>query len=173
MSVKILASSISALDAFCARPLEALADSESGTVAVLANNAPAFYAVTPERMAQLLTSENARQQVALDDSLFEDDTADVAAPAGKFRMYQGWRPDADFLRQAAMWGCALTAPVAPEELAAFVAYWQAEGKFFHHIQWQQKLARSLIQGRMAAGGQKRDITQLPDGDYSIPKGFRG
>ncbi len=35
-----------------------------------------------------------------------------------------------FQRLAALWGIALTQPVTPEELAAFVAYWQAEGKVF-------------------------------------------
>lgn len=27
--------------------------------------------------------------------------------------------------------------VTTEELASFIAYWQAEGKVFHHVQWQQ------------------------------------
>ena len=53
-------------------------------------------------------------------------------------MYAAWQPDADFQRQAALWGVALREPVTAEELASFVAYWQAEGKVFHHIQWQQK-----------------------------------
>ncbi len=52
-------------------------------------------------------------------------------------MYADWQPDADFQRMAALWGIALSQPVTPEELAAFVAYWQAEGKVFHHVQWQQ------------------------------------
>jgi patatin-like phospholipase/acyl hydrolase len=60
---------------------------------------------------------------------------------GKFALYAGWQPDADFQRQAALWGIALTQPATPEELAAFTAWWQAEGKVFTHIQWQQKLAR--------------------------------
>ncbi|MGO4611942.1 DnaT-like ssDNA-binding domain-containing protein, partial [Variovorax sp. 2RAF20] len=38
-------------------------------------------------------------------------------------MYQGWQPDADFTRQAAIWGVSLGEPVTPSELAAFVAYW--------------------------------------------------
>ncbi|MCG7368398.1 primosomal protein DnaI, partial [Pantoea sp. ACRSH] len=93
---------------------------------------------------------------------------------GKFAMYAGWQPDADFQRQAAIWGVALSEPVTPAELAAFVAYWQAEGRLFHHVQWQQKLARSVQMNRAASGGQpKRDITQISNTDYNIPDGFRG
>ena len=65
----------------------------------------------------------------------------------------GWQPDADFQRQAAIWGVALSEPVTPAELAAFVAYWQAEGRLFHHVQWQQKLARSVQMNRAASGAQ--------------------
>lgn len=41
------------------------------------------------------------------------------------------------LSAAALWGVALREPVTTEELASFIAYWQAEGKVFHHVQWQQ------------------------------------
>lgn len=49
---------------------------------------------------------------------------------GKFAMYPDWQPDADFIRLAALWGVALREPVTTEELASFIAYWQAEGKVF-------------------------------------------
>lgn len=93
---------------------------------------------------------------------------------GKFAMYAGWQPDADFQRTAALWGIALSQPVTPEELAAFVAYWQAEGKVFHHVQWQQKLARSVQISRASNGGQpKRDVNSVSEPDSHIPRGFRG
>ncbi|RYA93778.1 DnaT-like ssDNA-binding domain-containing protein, partial [Enterobacter cloacae complex sp. 742-ADZ3-9B] len=96
-------------------------------------------------------------------------------PMGKFAMYAGWQPDADFQRLAALWGIALSQPVTPEELAAFVAYWQAEGKVFHHVQWQQKLARSVQQSRarLVAQQHRRDINDVPEPDKAIPQGFRG
>ena len=98
----------------------------------------------------------------------------VAVPMGKFAMYAGWQPDADFQRLAALWGIALSQPVTPEELAAFVAYWQAEGKVFHHVQWQQKLARSVQISRASNGGQpKRDVNSVSEPDSHIPRGFRG
>lgn len=181
MSVKILTSTIIGLEAFRQQPLAALASAEQGAVAVFDNNAPVMYALTPERLAELLAIEAAAQQtrsdVALEESLFDDDLAHPEAiplPAGKFAMYQGWQPDSDFVRLAAVWGVALTAPVTPAELASFVAYWQAEGRVFHHVQWQQKLARSIQLSRASgAGQQKRDINHFPEPDQSIPDGFRG
>ena len=104
----------------------------------------------------------------------EPAAAPVNVPMGKFAMYAGWQPDSDFIRLAAMWGIALAQPATPEELAAFVAYWQAEGKVFHHVQWQQKLARSLQMGRSSPNSAiKRDINALCEPDNEIPPGFRG
>lgn len=177
MSVKILSSTLVGLDGFCQDPLAVLQQADNGVLAVLHNNAPAFYALTPQRLAQLLALEAAAQQpndVTLDDSLFHSDTAPIATPVGKFAMYSGWQPDQDFQRQAAIWGVALSEPVTAAELAAFVAYWQAEGRLFHHVQWQQKLARSVQMNRAANGGQpKRDVTQISNTQYDIPDGFRG
>ena len=68
----------------------------------------------------------------------------------------------------------LREPVTAEELASFIAYWQAEGKVFHHVQWQQKLARSLQIGRASNGGlPKRDVNTVSEPDSQIPPGFRG
>lgn len=65
-------------------------------------------------------------------------------------------------------------PVTAEELASFISYWQAEGKVFHHVQWQQKLARSLQIGRASNGGlTKRDVNTVSEPDNQIPPGFRG
>ncbi|VTP63555.1 Primosomal protein I [Leclercia adecarboxylata] len=53
-------------------------------------------------------------------------------------------------------------------------YWQAEGKVFHHIQWQQKLARSVQINRPSNGAQsKRDVNAFSEPDKQIPHGFRG
>lgn len=181
MSVKILTSTVIGLDAFRQDPIGALAAAPAGAVAVFDNNAPVMYAVSPDRLAQLLELEAAARQpqsdVALDEQLYHDALAQptaVSAPAGKFMMYPGWRPDADFQRQAAIWGIALGEPVTPAELAAFVTWWQADGRAFHHVQWQQKLARSVQQSRAVNGGRaQRDINQLPEPDHTIPDGFRG
>lgn len=181
MSVKILTSTVIGLDAFCQDPVNALATVNEGALAVFNNNMPVLYAVTPERLAQLLALEESARlppsDVTLEQPFYQDalppQTA-IATPLGKFAMYRGWRPDKDFLRQAAIWGVALTAPITTAELASFVDYWQAEGRLYHHVQWQQKLARSVQQGRMGLGGKLRpDVNQLPEPDQSIPDGFRG
>jgi primosomal protein I len=179
MSSRILTSSIAGIDAFLRDPRGMLTHAEKGTLAVFADNAPAFYAITPERLAQLLETEarlsRPASDVSLDTQFFDEPTGGpVAVPMGKFPMYAGWQPDADFQRQAALWGIALSQPVTPEELAAFVAYWQAEGKVFHHVQWQQKLARSIQINRASNNGQpKRDINAISEPDNTIPPGFRG
>lgn len=179
MSSRILTSSVTGIDAFMHDPRGVLTHAQDGTVAVFADNAPAFYAITPQRLAQLLEIEarlaRPTSDVTLDTQFFDEPTsAPVSVPMGKFAMYSGWQPDPDFQRQAALWGIALTQPVAPEELAAFTAYWQAEGKVFHHIQWQQKLARSVQIGRASNGGQpRRDVNAISEPDNHIPRGFRG
>ncbi|MEY8711173.1 primosomal protein DnaT [Mangrovibacter phragmitis] len=181
MSSRTLTPDVIGLDQFNDDPLSALKQAENGAIAVFHNNRPAFYALTPQRLAALLALEAAQQQpvpqadITLDDSLFSDAPLPTGpVPLGKFAMYSGWAPDADFLRQAALWGIILATPVAAEELAAFTSYWQAEGKVFHHIQWQQKLARHLQISRQANGNTaRRDISQISRPDESIPDGFRG
>ncbi|WP_354691759.1 primosomal protein DnaT [Phytobacter sp. RSE-02] len=179
MSSRILTSTVIGIDDFMRDHESVLARTEGGAVAVFANNSPAFYAITPERLAELLALESrlARpaSDITLDNQFYEEPAAaPVNVPMGKFAMYAGWQPDADFQRLAALWGIALAHPVAPEELASFIAYWQAEGKVFHHVQWQQKLARSLQINRANQGGTaKRDINAISQPDSQIPPGFRG
>ncbi|MGU3414470.1 primosomal protein DnaT [Enterobacteriaceae bacterium C34A] len=179
MSSRILTSSVIGIDAFLHDPDGVLNNAESGAVAVFANNAPAFYAISAARLEQLLALEarlsRPGSDVTLDGQFFDEPVnAPVAVPMGKFAMYADWQPDADFQRMAALWGIALTQPATPEELASFTAYWQAEGKVFHHVQWQQKLARSLQIGRAGNGGQpRRDLNTLSEPDNQIPPGFRG
>lgn len=94
---------------------------------------------------------------------------------GKFQMRDNWKPDPQFIQRAALWGINLKAEITPFELADFITYWKAEGKAFHHDQWQQKLARSVQQSRArpAAQQQRRDINDVPEPDKTIPQGFRG
>ncbi|WP_320745688.1 DnaT-like ssDNA-binding domain-containing protein [Enterobacter cloacae] len=94
---------------------------------------------------------------------------------GKFQMHDDWKPDPQFIRRASQWGINLKADITPFELADFITYWKAEGKAFHHDQWQQKLARSVQQSRARpiALQQRRDINDVPEPDKTIPQGFRG
>ncbi|HGK4772366.1 TPA: DnaT-like ssDNA-binding domain-containing protein [Enterobacter roggenkampii] len=75
-------------------------------------------------------------------------------PFGKFRMFEDWKPTADFVRQANLWGMPLKAGINIEaELSSFIAYWQAEGKVFHQIQWEQKFARHLDRAKVLKAPQ--------------------
>lgn len=65
-------------------------------------------------------------------------------PIGKFTMTPGWLPSRDFRQRAATWGVALPDPdYLPTELAEFATYWEAEGKVFTQVQWEQKFARHI------------------------------
>jgi len=69
-------------------------------------------------------------------------------PIGKFTMHDLWLPSQDWPRLAATWGIALPEPAyMPAELAEFIAYWKSEGKVFTQVQWEQKLARSVVNAR--------------------------
>lgn len=94
---------------------------------------------------------------------------------GKFQMHDNWKPDPQFIQRTALWGITLKTDITPFELAEFITYWKAEGKAFHHDQWQQKLARSVQQSRArpVAQQQIRDINDVPEPDKAIPQGFRG
>ena len=91
MSSRILTTSIAGIDAFMRDPRGVLTHAEGGTLAVFADNAPAFYAVTPERLAQLLDIEaklsRPASDVMLDNQFFDEPTSTpVAVPMGKFPM---------------------------------------------------------------------------------------
>ncbi|EFP7224185.1 primosomal protein [Shigella dysenteriae] len=62
---------------------------------------------------------------------------------GKFVMHENWSPSDDFIRVSSLQGINLDCQPTPQELAEFRVYWMAEGKAFHHAQWEQKLARRL------------------------------
>jgi len=103
MSSRILTTRVTGLDALTHDPRGVLANAEGGAIAVFVDNAPAFYAITPERLAQLLETEarvaRPSSDVTLDTQFFEEPTsAPVAVPMGKFAMYAGWQPDPDFQR---------------------------------------------------------------------------
>lgn len=97
-----------------------------------------------------------------------------AGSLDKFTLSDSWRPDDDFSRKAALWGINLKTDVTPFELAEFITYWKAEGKAFHHEQWEQKLARSVQASRAKPiKPQQRDVNALSEPENTIPPGFRG
>lgn len=178
MSVKILANTIITLEQLRDPSLDVFTDDSQGIVAVFNNNRPVMYLLTPERIRTLLAAEEtllARPQIELEQQFFADDSRMMnPIPQGKFCLYHGWQPDSDFIRQAVIWGIKLLQPVNEKELAAFIDYWRAEGRAYHHIQWQQKLARSVQLNRASRVNEGRsDFTLIDEPDSTIPKGFRG
>ncbi|TKU78412.1 primosomal protein DnaI, partial [Citrobacter sp. TBCS-14] len=101
MPCKILTPDVVGIDALLHDHQAVLAKSAGGAVAVFANNAannaPAFYAVTPARLAELLALEEKLSRpgsdVTLDAQFYEEpQAAPVAVPMGKFAMYADWQP---------------------------------------------------------------------------------
>ncbi|QCI19611.1 MAG: primosomal protein DnaT [Buchnera aphidicola (Brevicoryne brassicae)] len=163
--MKILICQNTTLDLFCKNPIQILETSNNGAVTILKNNTPIFYAVTPFFLKKIFDLEY--------DSVYKNVKKQNINK--KFSMHSQWIPDKDFIHQAALWGIMLNKEVSKSELAAFISYWEVEGCFFHHIQWQQKLARSLQKSRSINNFQqkKRDVTYIPTPDQTIPNGFRG
>ncbi|MBK4775842.1 primosomal protein DnaT [Candidatus Pantoea edessiphila] len=179
MPVKILSSRIISLYSFCQNPISSLKKSEGGILAILKNYTPVMYAITPERLAQLLALEvksmSKNNNMLIENTLIHNKIhTNIYTPVGKYVMYDGWKPDSDFIRQAAVWGIPLTNPITDAELSGFISYWQAEGSLFHHIQWQQKFARNLqIIRANNFDKSKTNITQISNPNLNIPEGFRG
>lgn len=102
MSSRVLTPDVVGIDALVHDHQTVLAKAEGGMVAVFANNAPAFYAVTPSRLAELLALE---EKLTRPEAMslwtinsIRNRKLPVAVPMGKFAMYPDWRPDADFTR---------------------------------------------------------------------------
>ncbi|CAL4326092.1 primosomal protein DnaT [Buchnera aphidicola] len=163
--MKILLSNTVTLNLFCKNPLPILEASKNGIVEVLRDDSTVFYAVTPGVLQKIFDIE---YNVSYEDSIKKNTYE-------KFSMHDKWTPDKDFVRKSALWGIILHEEISESELASFISYWKAEGCFFHHIQWQQKFARSLQKTRSynQFSQKKRDITYIPTPDKTIPSGFRG
>ncbi|QCI24686.1 primosomal protein DnaT [Buchnera aphidicola (Rhopalosiphum padi)] len=164
--MKILVSKNITLDLFCKNPVQIIEKEKNGTIAISKNKKTLFYVITPKVLKNLFDVEKY--------GLKNETTKKEKKVIEKFPMHSNWIPDKDFIQKAALWGISLNEEVSKYELASFISYWKAEGFFFHHIQWQQKLARSLERSRsMNLIKQKRDITYIPVPDQKTPDGFRG
>ncbi|AHG60337.1 primosomal protein DnaT [Buchnera aphidicola] len=164
--MKILVSKNITLDLFCKNPIKILKEFDNKAIAVLQNDTTIFYAINPDFLKKIFDIEY--------NSVYTHSEKENINK--KFSMHPKWTPDKDFIRQAALWGIILDKEVLESELACFISYWQAEGCFFYHIQWQQKLARSLQKSRSLTdqfSKKRRDITYIPTPDQTIPSGFRG
>lgn len=164
--MKILVSDKITLDSFCHNPKKIITRSNKGILEILQNNSTVFYVITPKIFNKIfdLQYKGTKYEHTKNNYINK-----------KFSMHPKWTPDKDFIRQAALWGITLHEEVSESELACFISFWQAERCFFYHIQWQQKLARSLQKSRSIQykPRMQRDITYIPQPDQTIPDGFRG
>lgn len=157
--MKILVSKNITFNSFCKNANQIIESEKNGIISVSNNKKTVFYVIHPNFLKKLFDLENYQLKKEI---------------IKKFPMHSNWNPDKDFIKKAALWGIALNEEVSKYELASFISYWKAEGVFFHHVQWQQKLARSLEQSRsIKLIRQKKDITYIPMPDQKIPDGFRG
>lgn len=153
-----------------------LKSDKNGIIEILVNDSFAFYAITPDRLKSFLRFEE-KQKIKHEDlsNKYSKKTFSKKQAFGKFAMHDNWNPGKDFLKLAAVWGIYLKKPVNSEELASFTSYWQAEGKLFHHVQWQQKLARNIqiSRTRQLKSAFNQSSNSISDPDTKIPIGFRG
>ncbi|NIL23512.1 hypothetical protein HB991_13455 [Yersinia mollaretii] len=113
--------------------------------------------VNPSLCAREISGDGGGEKTGPDPGVVNSILDNRAPPAGglgnfgKFAMAEGWQPEADFCRKAAMWGVIIS-DFTPVELAEFVTYWQAEGKVFHQAQWEQKFSQSIKHVRTKKSG---------------------
>jgi DNA replication protein DnaT len=154
------------LNLFCKHPIQIIEKENNSILSVSKNKKILFYVITPEILEKLFDIK----KCDLKNIIIKKEKKVIE----KFPMHSNWMPDKDFIRKAALWGIYLNEEVSKHELSSFISYWKAEGLFFHHIQWEQKLARSLERSRSINNlRKKRDITYIPIPDQETPDGFRG
>ncbi|QCI18595.1 DnaT-like ssDNA-binding domain-containing protein [Buchnera aphidicola] len=163
--MKILVSKNISLDLFCKNPTQIIKSNENSTLSISENKKILFYVITPSILKKIFNIEYNFQK---------EDIKKEQKMKKKFSMYSTWTPDKDFIQKAALWGIILEEEVSKHELNAFINYWEVEGCFFYHVQWEQKLARSLQRVRSFNILKKqKDITYIPEPDQKTPEGFRG
>ncbi|QCI26579.1 primosomal protein DnaI [Buchnera aphidicola (Thelaxes californica)] len=184
MSFRAFTSFYTTLKQFSKNPVQSLKNTPSEVLAILEQKDVMMYVITPNLMKKLFCIHNNKldnQKITVLENYFKkfayqkkNQKHNNDYYEEKFSMYDNWKPDDNFLDQALIWGIKLQEKPTCEELSAFKSYWKAEGRFFYHVQWQQKLARSLITSRTMNSRlfYKRDINELPMPDKKVPIGFR-
>ncbi|WP_348769446.1 primosomal protein DnaT [Buchnera aphidicola] len=163
--MKILISKNISVDLFCKNPIQIIKKTKNGTLSISKNKKILFYVITPSVLKKIFDLEYNFEQ----ENINQEENIKK-----KFAMHQQWTPDKDFIRKAALWGIILEEEVSKHELTAFITYWEAEGCFYYHVQWEQKLARNLQKVRSFNSiNKQKDITYIPSPDQKTPDGFRG
>lgn len=178
MLLKNLTSTIMDLKDFCNQKIS-LENAENGTIAIIGNNKiePIMYIISPNRLSILLKIEANIAKKKL-DKYNKTILSDYVNNIKKFKMYKDWHPGNNFIKLASLWGVNLIQSITREELLSFISYWQVEHRMFYHVQWQQKLARSIQINRKKYFNKKNifknsELNKTIEVDEYIPDGFRG
>lgn len=167
MLLKILASTFINIKDFC-KKYNTFKNSKNDTIAIVENNELILYLISPNRLSNLLDIEATflKKQSKILNKKEESNNF------MKFKMYKNWNPGNNFSQLAKLWGINLNYDVTQEELIFFIHYWEVENCIFYHIQWQQKLARSIQMNRKNHNIKDTRLKLNNKKNY-IPYGFRG
>ncbi len=173
MSSRILTSDVIGIDALLHDHHAVLAKSTGGAVAVFANNAPAFYAVTPARMAELLALEEKLSRpgsdVALDAQFYEEpeaaplrfpaENSPCIPPGNRMRIFSVRLP----------FGAWRFGSRSPQKSWRRLSPTGRRKVRFSPYPVAAKLARSVQISRSSNGGMpQRDINSVSEPDNHIP-----
>ncbi|CAL4042026.1 Primosomal protein 1 [Buchnera aphidicola (Anoecia corni)] len=183
MSINLIVSNIVTFELFCKSPKKYLCLGNESGIVEIKKNKPIMYVVSASLLNKLVSitykeyfSESVRESKKILVDFKKKKNLPVFTVEKKFKMYDEWVPDDDFIKKSLIWGINLITPVTESELSFFISYWKVEGRYFYHIQWQQKLAQSLDYSRNKSfllG--KKETSMFEKESYlnnEVPIGFR-
>ncbi|QCI19164.1 DnaT-like ssDNA-binding domain-containing protein [Buchnera aphidicola] len=183
MSINLIVSNIVTFELFCKDPKKYLRLGNESGIVEIKKNKPIMYVVSASLLNKLVSitykeyfSESVRNSKKLLIDFEKKKSVPFFTVEKKFKMYDEWVPDDNFIKKSLIWGINLITPVTESELSFFVSYWKAEGRYFYHIQWQQKLAQSLDYSRNKSFIlEKKEKSIFEKESYlsnEVPIGFR-
>jgi len=183
MAINLIISTILNTSSFYKNPLKSVfLTKKFGIIEVKEKNVPVMYMLDPNLLHKLVSITYRTD--ALQCFFSKKDAKNVSLKKEpfnflveeKFKMYDKWTPDNNFIKKSSIWGFNLSHQVTNYELASFISYWKAEGRYFYHVQWQQKLAQSLNYSRkqkfLAINRKKKNSFKNVNLKKTIPIGFR-
>jgi len=183
MSINLIVTNIVTFELFCKNPKKYLRLGNKSGIVEIKKNKPIMYVVSAKLLNKLVSitykeyfSESVIESKKLLIDFEKKKSIPFFAVEKKFKMYDEWVPDDNFLKKSLIWGIHLVTPVTESELSFFVSYWKVEGRYFYHIQWQQKLAKSLDYSRNKSFlSNKKEKNIFEKESYlsnEVPIGFR-
>ncbi|WP_343188237.1 DnaT-like ssDNA-binding domain-containing protein [Buchnera aphidicola (Ceratoglyphina bambusae)] len=177
MNMKKINSLNETIENFIKNPLKILYKSKKEIISIVKNDMPVMYIFSPKSIKKIISKNNKyikKKKIKRFNNIINKKILESKLKMNhKFSMHKNWKPDKDFLKKASIWGININKKVSKNELNAFIDYWEAEGRFLHNIQWQQKLAYSLkITRSIKSKVYKNEINKICSKNSIIPDGFR-